>query len=111
MTSPTIAGQLRVDAETLHDGTILVVPYGELDIASASRLERRLLRAEAARPPQILIDLRELEFIDSSGLNVLLAARRRSDTADHALVLLRGSHAVQRLLELTGTEHVLIFLD
>ena len=57
---------------------------------------------EQTRPRCIALDLRELDFIDSSGLRQLLAARRRAKRAARRLVLIGGDAAIQRLFALAG---------
>src|SRR5947209_11346389 len=101
----------RVDMETLADGTNLISPCGDLDMATSPLLERRLVKAEAASPPCVFVDLRGVEFMDSSGLQILVAARKRANRADYELVLLRGQDGVQRLFELTGTLDLFTFGD
>jgi anti-sigma B factor antagonist len=59
---------------------------------------------ESARPHCIVLDLRELSFMDSCGLGRLLAARRRARRDGRRLVLVRGGRAIQSLLAMTGTD-------
>jgi anti-sigma B factor antagonist len=74
---------------------------GELDFVSAPQL-RETLEAAVEQQRLIVVDLRELTFMDSTGLQAIIdanaAARRRS----HKLVLIRGSDQVARMLELAG---------
>jgi anti-sigma B factor antagonist len=83
---------------------------GELDLASAPQLEHELAKAQAPGT-RIIIDLSGLEFIDSSGLHMLLSANRRFEQNGHELVLRRGPRAVQRLFELTHTQEQFRFDD
>ncbi|MGH2969359.1 MAG: STAS domain-containing protein, partial [Solirubrobacteraceae bacterium] len=65
-----------------HGEAAVVVPTGELDLATAPALEAALQRAlESAASGRVVLDLRELDFIDSSGLRTLLTARRRAEDA------------------------------
>ena len=59
---------------------------------------------EESRPSCVVLDLRELTFLDSCGLARLLAARRRARRAGHRLVLVRGPAAVQRLFALSAVD-------
>lgn len=90
------------------DGFILSI-YGELDVASAPILEKQLKRLQWAGAAAIVVDLSGLDFIDSTGLHVLLLASRRAP--DGQLTLLRGSRNVHRVFELTGTDDLLPFAD
>jgi anti-anti-sigma factor len=67
-------------------------------------------RIERDAPGRLLLDLRSLEFLDTTGLSRLVAVRRRCRRAGRRLVLVRGSHAVQRLFALAsvGEEFELI---
>jgi anti-sigma B factor antagonist len=91
-------------------GARVLALFGELDIASVPQLEYELAKAEAPGS-RIVIDLSGLEFIDSSGLHMLLNANRRFEQTGHQLVLRRGPRAVQRLFELTQTQQRFRFED
>jgi anti-sigma B factor antagonist len=77
---------------------------GELDISRALLLEQELRAVEASDPSTIVIDLSELDFVDSSGLARLIAARRRAERSSWRLVLVEGSEVVQRLLSLSALD-------
>jgi anti-anti-sigma factor len=87
-----------------------VTVAGELDIATAPELERAL-RRPAVDPAVVFLDLRELEFMDSSGLHVILAADRRVRSAGGQLVIVRGPAQVDRLLALVGIDCQLELVD
>jgi anti-anti-sigma factor len=90
--------------EELDPSTVLIALRGELDLAHAYSFDDDLRRIEAERPACVVIDLRELSFLDSCGLARLLAARRRARKLGHRLVLVRGSAAVQKLFALTAVD-------
>ena len=73
----------------------------ELDIASAPRFERDLRRAEL-QARLVVLDLRDLTFMDSFGLRLIAASNHRCRRMGRRLVLLRGPPQVQRLLAVTG---------
>jgi anti-sigma B factor antagonist len=92
--------------EPLGDGAVRVALRGELDLEHAYTFDEELRRVEALRPSCVVIDLRGLTFLDSSGLARLLAARRRARRDQRRLVLVRGTRAVQRLMAITAVgEH------
>src|SRR4051794_40990471 len=67
-------------AETAHCADEVVVSVrGELDIASAPPLRRRLCDLLSTTPERLTVDLHDLEFIDSAGLHALDAVRRLAD--------------------------------
>jgi anti-anti-sigma factor len=96
--------------EASHGGRDTLVLVGELDLATAPELEVRAARVAAAEDPLVL-DLRELLFIDSTGLRAILKARELCVASGCEFFLVPGPPAVQRLFELTGLLDRLPFLD
>jgi anti-anti-sigma factor len=92
-------------------GGVHVELAGELDIATAVKLEDVLRPVEAARPPLIVLDLRPLAFMDSSGLRALVAADTRARAEGRRLVLVRGNERVQRVLRITRLDERLEVVD
>lgn len=83
---------------------------GELDMANAATLAAELERAEAEGANPITVDMRELEFIDSTGIAVLVAAHRRANADDEQLRFVRSrAIGVQRVMDVTGLEKELPF--
>jgi anti-anti-sigma factor len=95
----------RVTVEPLEDACLLRAT-GEVDISTADRLREQLDAARAAGLTTLL-DLSRVTFIDSSGLHVLLDAARFVDVEGWPLFIVRPSAAVLRLLDVSGTKHVL----
>jgi anti-sigma B factor antagonist len=92
--------------EPLAGGAVCVALRGELDLEHAYTFDEELRRVERSRPHCLVLDLRGLSFLDSSGLGRLLAARKRARRERRRLMLVRGGAGVQRLLALTAvTEH------
>ena len=94
-------GGLTIHRMTDEQGTVLQLA-GELDLASAPELDRQLRELSATTPGRVLIDLSALEFMDSTGLSVMISAQRSAAANGHRLSLRPGSTQVQRLFELTG---------
>ncbi|MBV9213796.1 MAG: STAS domain-containing protein [Actinobacteria bacterium] len=84
---------------------------GELDLATAPKLEEELQHVETMRPSLVVIDLRPLDFMDSSGLRCLLAADMRARERGCRLVLIRGRERVQRVFGITRLDEQLEFVD
>jgi anti-sigma B factor antagonist len=84
------------------DADVLAL-HGELDLASAPQLERELVDAPATDGKGLVIDLSGLEFMDSTGLHLLLAANQRSQENGQRRSLRPGPPAVHRVFELTKT--------
>jgi len=91
---------LRVDVRSERDRVVLRLA-GELDLASAPILQRELDQDSIGDAPAIVFDLDELEFIDSTGLRVILGAHQRARERGQAFAITRGSAQVQRLLSIT----------
>ena len=89
----------------------MIAVSGELDLASSAALEEELTRVAESGATQVIIDLRELEFMDSTGLSTLVRAHQRADEDGHEFGLVRGPQQVQRLLSLTGVEERMTFAD
>jgi anti-sigma B factor antagonist len=90
--------------EEYEPGAVSFALRGELDLAHAYTFDEELRTVEATRPSTMVIDLRELTFLDSCGLARLLAARRRARRLGHRLLLVRGSATVQRLFALAAVD-------
>jgi anti-sigma B factor antagonist len=78
-------------------GDALIALTGELDLSGAPPLDEEIDRlAGETGVRRVVLDLRELEFMDSSGLRLVALAGRRLGAADRELVLVRGPETVQR---------------
>jgi anti-sigma B factor antagonist len=88
-----------------------VVLSGELDIATAPKLEEEVRRLEEEGRGLIVLDLRGLEFMDSSGLRALLAADTRARERGARVVLVRGDERIQRVLRITRLDERLEIVD
>ncbi len=87
--------------DVFHDGdAVVVAPAGELDLATVDRLRDEL--AHQAHAPVLVLDLRGLTFMDSSGLALVLEQQRRAEADGSDFRVVPGSPRVQRLFEVTG---------
>lgn len=101
---------LRVSIDAQAQTLALV---GELDMANAATLASELETLEAGSGTEpITIDMRELEFIDSTGIAVLVAAYRRAKAEGESRLRFVHSQAtgVQRVMNVTGLEKELPFV-
>jgi anti-sigma B factor antagonist len=90
-----------LEVRTTKDGETYVISLcGELDLANAGTAEAAL-EASLQQERHVVIDMRELEFIDSTGIALLVAALGRDGEAEISFVP-STSQAVKRVLELTG---------
>lgn len=85
------------------DGAAHVVSLcGELDLANAATAEAELTAALAAVDARVIVDMSELEFIDSTGIALLVAALGRCEDGRELRFVPSRSAAVNRVLDLTG---------
>jgi anti-anti-sigma factor len=84
---------------------------GELDLSFAAEVERAIAEAEAKRPKILVLDLRRLSFIDSTGLRIVLATDARAHAAGRRLLVVRGSEPVHRVFRIAMLEDRLEFVD
>ena len=102
-TSQVSDGGFRCDV--VHERTrVRIVLTGELDLVGAPRLEETLRTFLYTGFGRVVIDLRRLSFIDSTGLHLLLRYAEAARRADVRFGLIPGPPAVQRIFELTATD-------
>ena len=89
----------------------MIAVSGELDLASSPALEEQLERVFESDAQLVILDLRDLDFMDSTGLSVVVKAHQAADEHDRRLCLVKGPPQVQRLLTLTGVAERLPVLD
>jgi anti-sigma B factor antagonist len=95
----------EVRTEILEDGIHAFAVQGELDMNTAPELESGLEEALAESGASIMLDLSECEFIDSTGIALIVRAWQRLDgDRSGRLVLCCNNHQVRRLLKITGVE-------
>jgi anti-anti-sigma factor len=93
------SSEFRIE-EGRQDGTVVLALFGELDLASADVVGARLDELRAAGEPALL-DLDGLDFMDSSGLRMVLNAAEASDASGWSFTLTHGPEQVRRLFEST----------
>jgi anti-anti-sigma factor len=94
-----------------QEGQTRIVLVGELDIASTESLEQEFASSEGDTQGTLVLDLRRVEFIDSTGLRAVIAADERARSAGRRFVVVRGSSAVERLFNVTQLDRRLEIVD
>jgi anti-sigma B factor antagonist len=84
------------------DCGIVLALSGELDISTVPALEQRLSEVNGAHGARLLVDLSELQFIDSTGIAAIIRAQASADERGYKLTLRRGTSQIQRLFDITG---------
>src|ERR687896_11138 len=102
----------KLEFETTRNGSVAIVrPTGELDLSGATVLEAELDRlAEDPELASVVLDMRELEFMDSSGLRLVVIADMRAREAGRRFALVRGGETVHRVFEITRMSDRLDFV-
>ncbi len=101
---------LNVNIES-DDGRARIALSGELDIASAGRMEDELSTLQAQSPKLLVLDLRELEFMDSTGLRLIVRADEAARAGGTRFVIVRGPEPVQRVFQIVGLDTRLEMTD
>ncbi len=104
------ATPLQIERVSNERGAVLKL-RGELDISTVPELERLLAECERDAPSDMVIDLGQLEFMDSTGLAIIVAADQAAQANGYRLRLRQGSPQVQRLFQLTGVLERFTFVD
>jgi anti-sigma B factor antagonist len=100
----------EVESEQREDGIHAFTVRGELDMNTAPELEQKLEAALAGDRPSVMLDLSECEFIDSTGIALIVRTWQRlegganGEGGDGRFVLCCINHQVRRLLKITGVE-------
>ncbi len=102
--------QFRVEVNEEGQGTVIALS-GELDLASSPALEEALDRVFGADSRLVVLDLRTLDFMDSTGLSIIVKAHQTADDRQLQLYLVNGPAQVQRLLSLTGVAERVSLID
>jgi anti-sigma B factor antagonist len=92
-------------------GAITLELRGELDLVASPVLERAMEDQSQSDVQLIVVDLRRLDFMDSTGLHTVLRIQQAAHEVGRRFALIRGPDQVQRLFELTGLAETLTIVD
>lgn len=98
---------LRLDVHE-QDGWSVLEVAGEIDVATAPRLREQLISLVNDQRYRIVVDLEAVDFIDSTGLGVLIGALKRVRTHDGELVLVVTEPRILKVFEITGLLNVFL---
>ena len=97
---------LEVYVEYSEDAAVVRV-VGDIELSTSTQLNRELDGVLARRPARVRLDLLAVGFMDTTGVAVLLKARRRALELDCRLTVTSSSPTITRLLEITGLTSLL----
>jgi anti-anti-sigma factor len=98
-------------ASSRQGDTELVRVHGELDVATVPSLESAMTTVLAGGARSVVLDLRDLEFIDVAGLRLALRLEGMAQLKGVRFALVRGPLSVQRVFELTGMGRFVPVID
>jgi anti-sigma B factor antagonist len=107
--SPTPPDTFDVSLD-VHDSVTVMRLSGEFDLAGKDQFDRAVEQLPE-KPGEVLLDLRGLEFIDSTGLRSIVELWHRSQAAGYALAVVAVPEPVGRLFKLTGLDEILPVVD
>jgi anti-anti-sigma factor len=93
------------------DGEYLIRLTGALDVASCEEVIAAIRLSESSSTPRTVIDVEDLEFIDSTGLRLLLAVNRRSELIRRDVRFTRGRGYVADMFSYTALDQTLPFVE
>lgn len=108
--SSPLPDQFRCEVQP-EQSAARVFALGSLDVASAPLLDARLRELREAGVRRLIVDLSRLDFMDSSGLRLLLTWNADARDDGYAIEVVPGPKAVQRVFDVTGTSGLLRFTE
>lgn len=103
-------GRLHIGVRTDARATVIALA-GELDLASAPALRAQLEDTIGSRVELVILDLRGVDFMDSTGVAVLIRARQAARDSWQRFALVRGGHQVDRLFRITSLDQHFMIVD
>lgn len=89
------------------DGVPAIRAEGEVDLATVHSLRSAASEVVRSSPGRVIFDLRKVSYIDSSGLGILVATRKRVGADQDAVTVVTDQPAVLQSLEITGLDRIL----
>ena len=96
---------------TEADGHTVLAVSGDIDLSTVPNLRARLIEIVSSGTTSFVIDLSSVQFIDSTGLGVLVGAQRRLRAVDGQLTLIVPDGQMRSLFHVTGLDRVLTIVD
>ena len=101
---------LRLDV-TDQGGTAVLAVHGEVDVSTAPRLRQQLVELASAGNDRAVVDLEGVDFLDSTGLGVLVGGLKRLRSHDGDLGLVCTQSRILKVFEITGLTKVFAIHD
>ncbi|MFA5527055.1 MAG: STAS domain-containing protein [Peptostreptococcales bacterium] len=89
----------------------ILEPKGDIDIASATQLKETLGNLLEKKAQDILLDFRQLDYIDSTGLGIIIGAHGKMKESGNRITIINPKANIQKLLVITGLDKIFIDLS
>ncbi len=98
--------ELGLEVDESHDPFTVLAVKGEVDVYTAPRLREKLVELVSQGKHQIIVDLESVDFLDSTGLGVLVGGLKRLRTHEGDLGLVCTQNRILKVFEITGLTKV-----
>src|ERR1041384_6574921 len=102
--------EFALSEESLGEGRHVVAVRGEIDLFTAPELKKMLADAIENGATQVVVDLSETTFLDSTALGVLIGAVKRLRSRDGQLVIVNVDENIAKTFEITGLDQIFTIL-
>ena len=102
---------LGLDVDSSRGSITVLTVEGEVDIATAPKLREKLVELAAAGATRVVVDLEKVEFLDSTGLGVLIGGMKRLRSTDGDLTLVCTQPRILKVFEITGLNRAFAIHD
>jgi len=103
--------ELGLDVDDSHPPYTVLAVKGEVDVYTAPRLREKLVELVSQGKHQIVVNLEGVDFLDSTGLGVLVGGLKRLRSHDGDLTLVCTQHRILKVFEITGLTKVFAIHD
>lgn len=93
---------LKVETRNVQDGVAVIALGGEVDVYTSPRLKQEMVDLLNKGTARLIIDLSAVEYLDSTGLGVLIGGLKRARERDGDLRLICDNLRILRIFEITG---------
>jgi anti-sigma B factor antagonist len=101
---------MKVTAES-REGATIIAPEGDIDLARSPTLRSSLRQAQNTRPPRLIVDLGQVDYMDSSGIATLVEALQNARRASTRLVLCGMKDRVRSIFEIARLDTVFTIVE
>lgn len=98
---------LQIRHEASDPGQTVVAASGQVDLATAPQLAEALAKAQGNGGAEIVVDLADVDFLDSAGVRVLVEAAQAARQRDGVLSVRGARSWVAKVLEITGVDELI----